>query len=477
MCCSKVVLVGLTLATTLSKTLPASTAPPSRQGSSGDIKGIARSRMRVDGKRVDGKADIEKHIVKLLERPQTPSMLAAAMNRNAKTLYRDYLKPMLAANKIAKQGDYYTRSGVAAVVVEKERFDDIMAKSGFAQLPALEDLVTHCRGLSNGSRWVTQAWKMCTGRIVPTFKCRPEHWTPETTEQFIAAWKQHSGTDRLAWGVRQLLRHFHEYVLKKPVTDAQKSLLGLDGTKDNAGVYNHVKLSKQQIEALVDYFMQKGDIEAAALAAFSIETFGRSEAIFKAATGTMVLTPRTLYCAQVSGDPEPNFDPVAVRQMRIISAMNPNIVSIKELHDEVFEGTLKEFKTEHAPWPKYIVDQQCVSVFKEYQATRKGRATYFGKDGEKFHAFNVRTNALMRAAYRELGVLHSSHPEQFTAEWYFNAKPCYTFRHVGAHIWLERLGGSYEALSEMGWEDVAIPKKYYAGYNANLLKQRIARKF
>lgn len=457
-------------------TLKPTIAKPT-SSSTHDLKGVGKKRLRIGGRKKT-KEEYKADIIKLLAKPMTSGQIAEALGRDSvDSLRRDYLMPLVEAGQLEKQGDYYKRAGVTEKAVDRERYDDIMKKSGFAQLDTLSSLVKHCRNLDGGSKWVHKYWKICTGRQVPGFKCRPEHWTAETTLQFIAAYQQHKGEERLPGEIRQMLRYIHEYVLHKPVTDEEKNTWGIDGTKDNAGIYNHIKLSPQQIKQLIDFFIAKGDLECAGYGSFGIETFGRSEAIFKSAIGTMVLTPRTLHYATVAGDPEPNFDPVAVRQMRIVAAMNPSIAQIHTVNDEIFEGTLKEFKTNHAPWPKYIVDSHCVATFKEYLTTRKGKATYFGKDGENFNQFNTRMSAAFKAAYKEMGLILSDKPQKHTAEWYYWRRPTYVLRHIGAHVWLGRLGGSYEALSEMGWEDPGVPKKFYAGYHADTLRSKIARKF
>lgn len=446
----------------------------------GDLKGLSKRRMLTSsGKKAAGKEDIEKDILKLLERPQTSGMLAAALHRSSPdTLRRMYLVPMLKKGTIEKQGDYYKRAGVAEVQVAREHFDDLVKKSAFAQLPIMASLVQHCKTLNHGegnTAWVDRIRKVCLGKKVPTFKCRPEHWTVETTPQFIQQWRDFENKDRLPGQLRQTIRYLHEYVLKKPITDEQKKLWGLDGKKDNSGIYNNVKLSAAQMRALIDYFLAKGDLETAAFVAYSIETFGRSEAVFLARTGTMSLVHRKREYVLVAGSDKKNFDPIAVEQFRIIAALHPTLAQIKVQEDDIYDGTLKEFKTTHAPWPKKIIDKHAVKTFAEHEATRKGKATYFGRDGEKFREFNVRMSITLRAAYRELGMLVSPEPQYGTPEFYFNMRPTYVFRHIGAHLWLGRLGGSYEALSEMGWEDPGIPKKYYAGYNAHLLDERIAR--
>ncbi|MEM3160178.1 MAG: hypothetical protein QXJ74_05290 [Nitrososphaera sp.] len=465
-------------ATELSPTLKPTIAKPTLT-TTDDFKGMSKARLRVNGAAVGSKDGVEKAIIKALERPMTTGQIAAALQRRSPTtLRRDYLEPMVKRGLLEQDGDYYKRPGVTEVAVARERYDDLVKRKSFAQHASLEGLVKHGRTLKHGKgdmQWVSKAWRMCVGRMVPTFKCRPEHWTKETTLQFLEAYSDYTGVDRYPQQVRQLLRYWHEYVLKQPITDEQKTSWGLDGKKDNAGVYNNIKLSAQQIKALADYYLAKGDLEAAAFVEFSIETFGRSEAIFKAAIGTMQLVQRKREYVTVAGSSKKNFDPTAVEQFRIIAALHPQLASVHVQEDEIYDGTLREFKTKHAPWPKKIIDKHAVAIFKEYEATRRGKATYFGQDGENFGDFNSRMSALMRSAYRDLAILTKPEAEPHTTEWYFQHRPTYVFRHIGAHVWLARLGGSYEALSEMGWEDPGIPKKFYAGYNAHLLDERIAR--
>src|SRR5579885_51622 len=464
-------------ASSLETTLQPSALKPTIAAAT-EIKGLSKQRMRVDGKKVS-EDEFKKKIIALLARPMTTAEIAEALKRSStKSLRRDWLAPMLQEGLIEQHGDHYTRKGVAEVQVARENFDDLVRKSAFNQLPIMADFVKHCATLDNGKgdlSWATKFWKVCIGKTVPSFKCRPEHWTPETTLRFTEAYRQHKKIDRLGGDWRQLIRYVHEYVLHKPVTDLEKNAWGVDGTKDNAGIYSHIKLTEQQINQLLDYFVNKGDLELAAYCSAAIEMFGRPEAMFRARQGTMQLVQRTRYCAIVAGDPQPNFDPIAVRQMRIIAAINPQLVQIKEVKDEIFAGTLKEFKTAHAPWPKYIVEKRRVALFKEYLQTRKGKETYFGADGEPYWKFNCRLAAAMRPAFYELGLIHhlTNVPEKGTTEWYYFRKPTYVFRHIGAHLWLARLG-SYEALAEMGWEDVGIPKKFYAGSNVLTLEQKIA---
>lgn len=422
--------------------------------------------MRVNGKQVASKDDVEKAIIKLLEHPMTRAQLATALKRNPSTLWRDYLNPMVAKGVIEKQGDYYKRKGAVERVVEKEHFDDIIKKSGFAQLPLLADYVSHMRSLRAGIPFIAKAYKMCTGKIVPTFKCRPEHWTRETTTQFLQAYREHRKTDRIDGNLRQMIRYWHDYVLHDPITDAEKSLWGVDGKKDNAGAHAYVKLTDSQIHALADYYLNKGDLETAAWVCFEIETFARPKMAFKAPMGAFKPVERTIKLAHVDGFDEPIYDASFIQMLQVLNMVLPaGRVRVETVHDEIFEGQIYEAKTDHT-WPKFIVDPKAVKVVREWLQTRKDKATIFGS-GETFEQFMDRLSPILKQGYDEVNA----------TDRYFTQRPLYALRHIGAHLWLRRTAYNYAAVAEMGWEDITTLKKYYGGFDRAQLDKQLMRRW
>lgn len=451
----------MTLATTLARTLPTSAARPTESGNT-DLKGLSKMRLRTsDGKR-GTKEDIEKDIIKHLEKPQTPSMLAAAMHRNPKALYRGYLKPMLAAKKIEQSGDYYKRPGAAEVVVQRERFDDIVEKSAFKSLPILEKFVAHMRTIEAGGSFLTTFQKICLGKKVAGFKCRPEHWTVETTPKFMQLYLEATQRDRAPFSMRQLMRYIHADVLGKDMTDQQKRDWGCDGDKDDAGQYSHVRLTEGQIIKLAQHYLDKGDLQFAGYVSVGIETFGRPKALHDAETSKFHLTERTITKATIQGWSEPIYDSKFMPVLQALSLTDKRI-RIESFKAPAIEGELYENKTEDI-WPKRILGAHAVKVATDLLHERRSKPTLFNWQGMSHSKWETFCSETLRKGYREIGVTGD----------YFYKKPMYALRHVGAQMWLNRTGYDYAGVAEMGWTDIATLHKYYGGYSMEFFNQKVA---
>ena len=409
---------------------------------------------------------VRQQILALLKKePLTNGQLAKLLNRDRSTLWRDYINPMFKEDLIQKNGDHYALKGAAHVVIERAKFDDIVQRNAFLQLPVNDDFVAAMRKVVHGSSHLTYWHRICTGVVVPGFRCRPEHWTPETTTQFTRAFIEHKKKDRIGGYTRQALRYVHEYVIHKPLTDGEKTTLGLDGKKDNMGAYSHVRMTEQQISELAKFYLDQGDLHMAGYVAAAIETFGRPAALFDAETARFQLTERTITKATIEGWQEPIYDSKFMPILQALSLTDKRI-KIESFKASAIEGQLYENKTDDI-WPKRILGAQAVKIMTEVLQERRGKKTLFNWNNLKMrgrNAWEVWMPEQLRKGYRELGLTHQ----------YFEKKPMYALRHVGAQMWLNRTGYDYAGVAEMGWTDIATLHRFYGGYSMEFFNQKVA---
>ncbi len=445
-------------------TAAARPAPSSSDNNTGKIKGLEKARLRAAGVTFNKPEELRAHIYKLiLNSPKTPGQIKEAIGGSDERV-RLYCKALAEEGKIEKEGAYWKVKGAAQPLVQKERFDDIVKKSAFAQLPIMQGFVTHMRELKRGQWHLARVHGICTGRYVKTFKCRPEHWTPETTPLFVQAWKDYKGKDRLDMATRQALRYLHEYVLLKPVTDQQKAAWGIDGKKDVIGKHSHVRMTEMQIRRLADYYLNKGDLQTAAYVSGGIECFGRPEAMYRAETNKFTQTEITITKALIEGWPEPIYDNKFIPLLQALSVKDKTI-KIERVRTDVYEGQLYEGKTEDL-WPKRILGKQAVKIFAEWQHERRNNPRLFG-DSESYVKWTHRMTPLLKEGYTEVGLTQE----------YFYKKPLYALRHTGAQMWLARTGYDYAGVAEMGWRDIATLHRWYGGYSFEFFMQKVQREY
>ncbi|AIF85415.1 hypothetical protein NTE_03387 [Candidatus Nitrososphaera evergladensis SR1] len=492
---------------------------PAPSLSSGDtsLKGIRKSRMRDDsGKRVADKGEIERRIVQLLEKPKTTGELAALMNRSSpKSFYRDYIKPMFERGLIEKDGDYWKRKGAAEETVRRERFEDLTDEA-FGKLPCMQRLVKKMSEIERGDDFYGRIRRICTGQYIKGFKCHPEAWvaadnkdasTNAVTQTFVDAYKAEKGTTRLDSMTRQAVRYFYSYVIGREMTDAEKTEYGLDGKKDRIGMHNDVKLTDEQIDAGLDFFINKEENEEmAAYWAFAIETFGRPNRVFNADPDKFTFAKRKITKAIIEGFDEPIYEPKLVQFFRGLALVLPGKVRIETVESEIMTGELYESKTDRT-WKKFALHPKSVAIIKAWveQRRRAHRNTMFGDDGESYDEFALRINHELRKVYLHLGLIkpvcgcgkafannddylehgrHKNRGKTGCPQWkkkaktsYWEDRPSYTLRHCGAHLWLRRTGYNYGAVAAMGWEDLSTLRTWYGAFDMTQLEANLMREW
>ncbi len=420
-----------------------------------DLRGIKRQRRYP--------LEAKQSIFELIDRrPLRPKDLQRLTGYSSVHVWR-YCKVLEKAGKIEKQGLYWKKRGAPEDLIARQRIEDLVDDSYFLQLPILEDFIRHCRGFSGGLGFLSKFRSICTGKVVPGFKCHPNNWTAETTKQFILAYQDLKNETRLSYNLRQLLRYVHEYVLHKSISEADKERLGLDGACDRTGLYNHVHLTEPQIASLGKFYLDKGDLEAAAYVRGGIEVFGRPKAWYLAEIAKFEPVEKQVALAHVDGFDQPITDPKMHMLLRLLSATSPNLkVSFEYFKQTQIHGRLFEGKTA-VTWPKRIRDPEAVKIVLEYMKQHNMKPYFFRTEGESWSKFRDRMTKTLREGYRDIEIKDE----------YFYRKPLYTLRHCGAHLWLRRTGYNYGLVAAMGWENVQILKKWYGGFDESELDRQV----
>ncbi|NOJ27420.1 MAG: hypothetical protein DA330_05355 [Nitrososphaera sp.] len=430
-----------------------------------ELKGIKKKRLRVRGKKVDSTEDVKNWIYEIIVvAPKTPKQIQTETNFSAMHVWR-YCQQLLKEGRIEKDGHIYKKKGLGDYQVRLERINQL-TKQGFSQIPIIQPLIANIKrpDLKSGSAKsnYTQLRSICLGRAIPTFKCHPEDWhAHETTIAFRDEYFKYKNTDRLPAHIRKSLRTFYQLCLKYPLSEMEALQLGIDGSKDEVGKYADCKFHGNEFEDLMNYYLNKNDLEMAAYVAFATETFGRPGRVFMAKASDFHIVKEKLTRTKATWDSDWSYDErlVADRrmQMELYSALKEKI-AIETFEIEVFEGKLYESKT-NVTWPKEIRNPLAVSTVKKWLATRKDRI--FGKDDETFAQFSSRIIAALKEGYNAVGLTHP----------YFYKRAMYALRHCGAHLWLVRTGYNYDAVASMGWEDINTLRLFYGRYDPTRRKQ------
>lgn len=417
---------------------------------SDDLTGLKKNRLKVGSESFDTPDQVKAKILAIIAKaPATPGYLQKNSNYSQPQIWR-YCNTLAKEGKIAKQGEYWTVTGTTHQEVARERIEDLVDKSKFMQLPELSDYILHAKNMNEGSRFLSKLRGICTGKVVPGFKVHPANWTAETTLAFIKAWRQFTGKERMTFELRQLIRYVHQYILHQPITDTQKEQWGLDGKIDVKGVYAHIKMSDDQIEAFGQFFMDMGELETAAYVRGGIEIFARPQRWFSAELAKFEVIEKSQTLAHVEGFDAPVKDP----QMQVLLRLQSGLkVTFETKTNRILTGQVYESKTDKT-WTKFIKAPGAVKIVQEYMKTRKGKVHFFA-GAESWPHFMERMSVNIRAGFKEMGI----------TEKYCMTKPLYTMRHFGAHLWLKRTGYNYGAVAEMGWEDLQTLRKWYGAFD------------
>lgn len=418
-----------------------------------DLKGIKK-------KRYDPQKAKEAILLLIAKQPLLPKDLAAKTGYSSVHVWR-YCKALEEEGKIEKSGDYWKKKGTPEDLIARQRIEDLVDKSKFLQLPVLEDFVRHVKGMKSGQRYLAEFRKICTGQAIAGFKVHPESWTAETTEAFIKAYQDAKQNNRLPYGLRQLLRYVHEYVLHTAITQSQKDR-GLDGAFDVYGKHSHIQIPDSQIAEIGQFFLDKGDLESAAYFRGGVETFGRPNAWYVGKISDFHPVEKQITLAHVEGIDKPVTDPQMQMLLRLIGSSSSVKARFEQKKLTHIHGRLFEAKT-NVTWAKRIRDSEAVRIVLEYMASRKKQPHFFQTEGESWKEFMTRMGGNLRSAYKEFGL----------TEDYFVKKPLYTLRHFGAHLWLRRTGYNYGIVAAMGWENTQILQKWYGGFDEGQLDKHI----
>jgi hypothetical protein len=440
------------------------------------VRGLAKKRLRVRGRKVKSTEDVKNWLYELIAAsPKTPKQLQQETGFSAMHVWR-YTKQLVQEDRIEKDGHIYKKKGLADFQVRLHRVSEL-SKESFSQIAIIQPLIENIKrpDLTSGDAQsnYTQLRSICLGRVVPSFKCHPEDWHPhETTIAFRDEYFRYKNASRLPAHIRRTLRAFYQLCLKYPLTKMETLQLGIDGGIDDAGKYADCKFSGSQFEELINYFLNKDDLELAAYISFATETFGRPERVFEAKASDFVLTKERITRTKATWDEDWIFDSRLVNDRRMQLELYPMLkerVTIETIELEVFGGKLYESKT-NITWPKEIRNPLAVSTVKKWISNSKtggstgnnnGNKRIFGHEGESFSRFNKHINAALREGYSTIGLIHP----------YFYIRPSYALRHCGAHLWLVRTGYNYDAVASMGWEEINTLRMFYGKYDPTQRKQ------
>lgn len=430
-----------------------------------DLKGIKKKRLRVRGKKVDSTEDVKNWIYDIIAAsPKTPKQIQKETNFSAMHVWR-YCQQLLKEGRIEKDGHIYKKKGLGDYQIRLERVNQL-TKQGFSQISIIQPMIENMKRpdlKSEGARtYYSEFRSICLGKVLPTFKCHPEDWhAHQTTIAFRDEYFKYKNTNRLPRHVRITLRTFYQLCLKYPLSEMEALQLGIDGSKDEAGKYADCKFHDNEFEDLMNYFLNKNELEMAAYVAFATETFGRPNRVFLAKTADFRLAREKISRAKATWDSDWSYDERLITDRRMQMELYPALkekIAIETMDLEIFEGKLYESKT-NVTWPKEIRNPLAVSTVKKWLAGRKDRM--FGNDKETFRQFLYHAAAALRKAYKDIGLTHS----------YFYKRPAYALRHCGAHLWLARTGYNYDAVASMGWEDINTLRLFYGKYDQTRRKQ------
>lgn len=429
------------------------------------LKGIKKKRLRVRGKKVSSTDDVKNWIYDIIAAaPKTPKQIQAETNFSSMHVWR-YCQQLLKEERIEKDGHIYKKRGLGDYQVKLERINQL-TKQGFSQIPTMQPMIANMKRPDLKSDGASGAYaqfrSICLGKTVPLFRCHPEDWhVHDTLAVFREEYFKYKNTDRLPYHIRYTLRTFYQLCLKYPLSEMEALQLGIDGSKDETGKYADCKFIDNQFEDLMNYFLNKNDLEMAAYVAVATETFGRPNRVFLARTSDFHIVREKMARTKASWDSDWIYDDRLVADRRMQVELNPVLkdrIVIETMDLEIYEGRLYESKT-NMTWPKEIRNPLAVSIIKKWLESRKDRM--FGNDGETFSKFLKRIVAKLREGYHAIGLTHP----------YFCKRPAYALRHCGAHLWLVRTGYNYDAVASMGWEDINTLRLYYGKYDPIRRKQ------
>lgn len=283
-------------------------------------------------------------------------------------------------------------------------------------------------------------YRILTGRARSDFKCSPENLTKEIAEQFISQTEKETGK-RCKKSYVMALRHL--LVLNGVMLHRGRETL-LAGEKRNFGAYGLIgagKVWENRVFEIARFFRQKSYTDALAFMSISLNAFPRPRASIKVRISDF------------------NF----------------------EGRGEPFKASIWESKTgsDGKAWRKRFITKEICEILFDYSHSHRERIHLF-LDGnfdvsaKRFDessfvkTFEDQLTQKFLEAYSEIGLISKNREDWKgyqlkTESWYLSHKPLYSFRHIGAHYILRRIGyGKAGLLAAQGWDDPSMLTKVYA---------------
>lgn len=114
-------------------------------------------------------------------------------------------------------------------------------------------------------------------------------------------------------------------------------------------------------------------------------------------------------------------------------------------------------------WTKRIFDHRVIHILQSLDKNTK----LFPR-GKNFDKYKRLYHDALRAMYKHIGLIPSNvtkeqDTQKGSKERYIWKNPAYTLRHSGARMWVRRSNHNPNMVATMGWNDVGILTKHYAG--------------
>ncbi len=445
----------------------------------------------------------------------TPTQLASRLGlKSRESVQRNILKPLMIQNLIEKQENshkYQRRFQISNVDVKIPN-NFTLAEKKIMESESLKRWSKHIKSKKRNGNYVFFK-RLCCGQnklIGKEFTIYPDAWShPATTLKVVEILEKKYGVgdtkEQLPTIPRTAIRQFLKYGLNYNISKEEADQLHIGGHKDNVGAHSTVGFEEGQYEDALN-FCKKNPIvklngtKFPSLLVFEVHlrTFVRPSEMFTIRLDQIQFFNRKIEYIEIENRkkivsieqfgekiiPDEGFAMIVKHNKLETKIKNERACHLKDVIEHKTSG---KGSTQYK-WPKWIlanrvVEDEIVVKLEKFVESRlhRGKKFLFWEDNK--NTFEVRGtrdfryydtvvrisrqnwNSFLKVLFKEIGCTEPEFFEDTT----------YAMRHCGIQEWCNDTDYDLIFICEMGWNDLATLRDWYARMRAKGMAKKLAK--
>jgi len=469
----------------------------------------------IDGQKFDEKEDYFARILEILAlKPMTPTQLAERLGKKSReAVQRNILKPLLEQNLIEKL-DFtkkYTRKFQISNVDVKIPQERASAEKKVMESESMKKWAKH-NSTKKKNTYFSFFRILCSGKnekVGDEFAIYPDSWShPATTTKCVEILEKKYGVgdvrEQLPATPRGAVRQFLKYGLGYNISKEEAEELHIGGHKDNVGAHATIGFEEHQYKAAIEYCKKNPKVKFVdatfpSLLVFEVHlrTFVRPSEVFTIRLDQIQFFNRKIEYVEAEGrkktvsieqfgekiTPDESFAAVVKYNNIPTKTRTERACHLKDVIEHKTSGKSTQWK-----WPKWILankftGDEIVKELENYVESRlhRGKKYLFWENNKStFELRGTRDfrnydsivrfsrqkwNVFLKGVFKSIGCTEPEFFEDTT----------YAMRHCGVQEWCNETEYDLVFICEMGWNDMATLRDFYARMRAKGMARKLAK--